>query len=55
LNIQVKDSLNIKNKIIKVGMRIVMMARINRKTIQRVDAPIEKIGIRFHLSESHVF
>jgi len=32
-----------------------MMARINKKTIQRVVAAIGKIGIRFHLSLSHVF
>jgi len=44
-----------KNKIIKVGLRIVMMARINKKTIQRVVASIRKIRIGFPLSHSHVF
>jgi len=32
-----------------------MMAIINKKTIQRVVAPIGKIGIRFHFSHSQVF
>jgi len=31
------------------------MARINKKTNQRVIASIGKIGIEFHLSHSHVF
>jgi len=54
LNIQVKDSLNLKQNN-KSLLEFVVMTMINKKIRQKVDASIGKIGIEFHLSHYFVF
>ena len=44
-----------KNKTIKSVLKVVVLAMINKKTDKELVVSNGKIGIRFHLSHSHVF
>ena len=43
------------NRTIKKSFEVIVLTLINKKTNKELFALIGKIGIRFHLSHSHVF